>query len=174
VSGYPSHVVVIESVDNHLWSSLMQRYWPRIYKYLDKVTLRYSLATLDVVSVGGPLGNTTIRPHNKNEVDVVFHPALLDGSYNLLKLVGTLAHEGLHAILCASAGQTYLPFAQSRRLVETHWVGRVPTGYGERLLTIYGNAQHPAIELLTNKLLLQNGFEALERGRDGLYLDTAN
>ncbi len=151
----------------------MQRHWPRIYRYLDRSAVQYRLATLSGESVLRALGNTSRRC--ATEVDIQFHPSLSHKGSDSSLLVGTLAHEGLHAILHAFSGQLHLPFAQARRLIESHWISRVPRpGYGEWLLDMHGKIGETAIELLANKLLVQHGLKPLVRGPNGEYDDTAD
>jgi len=151
----------------------MQRYWPRIYRYLDRSPVRYHLGTLSGEATVRAYGNITKR--RAMEVDIRFHPSLLDKGSGSSLLLGNLAHEGLHAILYASAGRMYLPFAQVRRLIESHPISQVPTrGYGEWLSDKSGDANETAIELLTNKLLVQRGLKPLVRGSSGDYDDAAD
>ncbi len=164
----------------------MKHYWPRIYRFLDQplnpparprgwpdggIEYRFRTHTGMDLEVGG-WGRTFLREPGvvPGVVDIGFHPALTDKAPSLL--IGTLAHEGLHAIMLAidrtalgiARDDSFLRPEQAARLISHHPISQVPPGYGERLVELHG--QHlgeTGIELLTNKLLQNHGHELLER-----------
>jgi hypothetical protein len=155
-----------------LWATGMKRYWPRIFRYLERSTVAYRFGSL--AAADESFGRTTRT--TSNVVQIQFHPLLADKGPSSSLLLGNLAHEGIHAILyAATSGQSmHLPVAQVRRLVETHRISQNPPGYGERLLEIRGSTDETGIELLTNKLLVDRGLPPLVRGRNAQYDATAH
>jgi hypothetical protein len=141
----------------------MAQHWPRIYRFLDRrADIEYHFRDLPVADMPGSWGQPWhLSP---TAVALVFHPELERKSRSLL--LGTLAHEGLHGIRFAVAHDWYLPPKQMRRLIQKHWTGRRPPGYGARLEAIHQRAKKPGetgIELLTNKLLINRGLDPLTR-----------
>src|SRR6266481_1643917 len=117
----------------------MAFYWPRIYRFLDRSSIAYHLDDLPAEGQPGSLGLTSSRPPAR--VDMWFHPGLTSPRYPFRVLFGTLAHEGLHGIRFAVAREFSLSAEQTRRLVYSHSIGRVPPGYGERLQHLCAHVQ---------------------------------
>ncbi len=161
-------VVATETVGNRSWGGLMAFYWPRIYRFLDRSSIAYHLDDLPAEGQPGSLSLTSSRPPAR--VDMWFHPGLTSPPYPFRVLFGTLVHEGLHGIRFAVAREFSLSAEQTRRLVYSHSIGRVPPGYGERLQHLCAHVPwETGVELLTNKLLMQHGLEPLVRTSDGGY-----
>ena len=159
--------------DGLLWAAEMKRYWPRIFRYLERSTVTYRFGSL-ADEERRAFGRTTST--TSDVVQIQFHPLLAAKGPSSSLLLGNLAHEGIHAILYAATdGQSwYLPAAQVKRLVETHPISQNPPGYGERLLELRGSPNETGIELLTNKLLVARGLQPLVRGRNAEYDETAH
>jgi len=149
------------------WIRLLDEHWPKVYRFLAKAQVQYHIQTMLPEELASPFGRT--RKLHRFSVELLFHPGLLEASRNSL-LVGTLLHEGIHAMLVAIRDDLGLPTNQVRRLAESHWVGNCPDGYGELLFQVHGRPDEIGVELLTNKILIQHGMEPLVRNRKGEYV----
>jgi hypothetical protein len=160
-------MVVIGPADNPRWGGLLEHHWPRIYRFLrDCRRVEYHFRNL---ALEDRLRGIWAMHYNLSDTStaLAFHPALEEIDHPSL-LIGTLAHEGLHAICFAQPdGRGYfLPAKQTRRLIKKHWTSRRPPGYGARLKAIHERHARPGetgIELLTNKLLGDRDLDPLIR-----------